>query len=197
MACAMMGARYPSFHVDITPIQLDIIVPFNPGSPSPYERWTQFLHSMDYRPHLSKPDFGPYTGSIEKAELYYHPVNLYIHQIRQSDTHLLFPIQITNHIICLLCSESASVLKVVLHSPSTSMFKILTATQLYNFYPTLTAKHVALTIPKGFDNCPALVYSFGMRSYPANSPLYRDCVRSCPIKIRCTRFLKDVTKSTW
>jgi len=77
------------------------------------------------------------------------------------------------------------------------MFKILTATRLYDFYPTLSAKRVALTVPKGLDLCPSLIYSFGMRSYPTNSPLYRDCIRSCPIKIRCTRFLKGVARLTW
>ena len=105
--------------------------------------------------------------------------------------------QITSHTVCLLCSKTASVLNVVLHSPSTSMFKILTATTLYDFYPTLSRKRVALTIPKGLDLCPSLIYSFGMRSYAANSPLYRDCVRSCPIEIRSTRFLKGIARSVW
>jgi len=77
------------------------------------------------------------------------------------------------------------------------MFKILTATRLYDFYPSLTAKRVALTTSEDIDLCPSLVYNFGLRSYHANSPLYRDCVRSCPIRFRCTRFLTGVARLVW
>jgi len=76
VACAMMGARYPSFHVDIAPMQLDIVVPLKDDSPSPCERWSRFLRSMNYQLRLPAPDPGPYAACTEKVESYYHPVSL-------------------------------------------------------------------------------------------------------------------------
>lgn len=105
--------------------------------------------------------------------------------------------QITQYRVCLLHSKTPSILKVILHSPSTAMFKILTPTYLYDFYPSLTANGVALIVSKYIHNSLALVYGFGMRSYPINSPLYRDCIHVCPVKVRSTQHLTGVIKLRW
>jgi hypothetical protein len=97
----------------------------------------------------------------------------------------------------MLIAKTPSVLNVLLHSPSTAMFKLLSPTYIYDFYPSLTTRRVALTISKYVRNSPAVVYCFGMRSYPVNSPLYRDCLRACPVKVRSTRDLRDVAKLHW
>jgi len=72
----MMGAKYPYFHVDIAPTQLDIVVPADQGTPSAYHCWTRFLRSVGYQLRLPKPNSGPYAGCIERVESYYHPVSL-------------------------------------------------------------------------------------------------------------------------
>jgi len=76
VACAMMGAKYASFHANIAPMQLDVVIPITHGTPSTYERWTRFLRSMDYRLYTPGPNPGPYAICIEKVELYYQPVSL-------------------------------------------------------------------------------------------------------------------------
>lgn len=52
----------------------------------------------------------------------------------------------------------------MLHSPSTTMFKILTPTRLYDFYPTLTQKKIAFVIsPHYLQVCPTEAHSFDVR----------------------------------
>ena len=49
VACAMMGAAYPSFHIDIAPLQMDLVVPADTVHPSPLWSWKRFLSSLEYR----------------------------------------------------------------------------------------------------------------------------------------------------
>lgn len=105
--------------------------------------------------------------------------------------------QILDTKICLLHGRTPSVSNVALHSPTTAMVKILSATYIYDFYPSLTNHGIALTISKHLHESPAIVYYFGMRSYPINSLLYRDYNHVCPAAIRSTRGLVGISRLQW
>jgi hypothetical protein len=194
VACAMMGAPYSNFHAVVAPTQLDIVVPADVIRPSPDTRWKHFLCSMDFQLCLPCPRPGPYASCVEKVEIYRHRLVIFFFFLFP---HLTCTLQVPTRSICLLHSNSSSALKVVLHSPSTAMFKVLTASTLYDFYPSLTAKRIALSISGRLDHCPSMIYCFGMRSYPVNSPLYRDCLQTCPVKFRRTRKLNGISNHRW
>ena len=78
IACVMMGSKYPSFHSDIAPMQLDIVVPINVISPSPAARLERLLRAMDYDLHLPQPSSGSYAICTTRVDLYEHPVSLLI-----------------------------------------------------------------------------------------------------------------------
>jgi hypothetical protein len=190
----MMGSDSASFYTDSSPRQLDIVVPKTNAFPSTPIRFQHMLQAMHYNLLPMRSKSGPYAPCTDNIEIYHNPV-------RPSKLRGLPALtsvdQISDTTICLLHARSPSVLNVVLHSPSTAMFKILSASYIYDFYPSLSTKRVTLTVSKYIRDSPAIVYSFGMRSYPANSPLYRDCVRVCPAEVRCTRGLPGVAKLQW
>jgi len=43
VACIMMASQYPGFHLDVAPMQLDIVVPVDVSHPSPAARWKRLL----------------------------------------------------------------------------------------------------------------------------------------------------------
>ena len=193
VACIMMGSDHSSFYTDSCPLQLDIVVPKNDASSSTAVQVQRMLQAIGYVLVTVQSNPGSFAACTVLIEIYHNAVRHFI----WLSTELISVEQILDTSICLLHGRSPSVLNVVLHSPSTAMFKVLTPTFIYDFYPSLTANRIALTVSKYIQYSPTFVYSFGMRSYPVNSPLYRDCVRVCPVRVRCTRGLVGVTKLRW
>lgn len=86
---------------------------------------------------------------------------------------------------------------VTIHSPVTASHTIMTTTRIYNFYPTLTDQKVNLVLSEFAPRCSTLCYSFGYRTYKANSEFFRDCPVNCPVRTRRTKNLPGISVIQW
>ena len=75
VACIMMASQYHGFHLDVAPIQLDIVVPVDVSRPSPAAQWKRLLRAMDYVLVFPQSRPGPYATCVDQVDSYKHLVS--------------------------------------------------------------------------------------------------------------------------
>jgi len=73
----------------------------------------------------------------------------------------------------------------------------MTSTRIYDIYPSLTKQRVNLVVADFVSRSPTSCYSFGYRTYRANSEFFRDCPTNCPVRARRTKGLPDISVLRW
>jgi hypothetical protein len=190
----IMMAGDPGYRFGCPP-QMDIIVPSVVSFHVAQSGWRDFLMERGYTTVSTATHYEPFESCTRVIEYYRHAVSFF--SILWSKTDWRDTQDNGGRVIAILFGDSIHALNVALHSPSTDCMNLLTSRAFYELHPRLNEQNVAIKRGLSPTVTPIFLFSFGLRTYYANSEFYRDCSNNCPVVWREVCDSQKIRQLVW